>query len=77
MIAGWVTTEVGRQPWVVYGVMLTSQAVTGAGGIPVAYVTLALVYAGVVVGVAWVLRRLARAPLEIPQGPPTAVMAGG
>ena len=30
LIAGWVTTEVGRQPWVVYRVMPTSQAVTGA-----------------------------------------------
>ena len=46
LISGWVTTEVGRQPWVVYGVMRTSQAVTGAGGIPVGYATLALVYAG-------------------------------
>ncbi|HWH10054.1 MAG TPA: cytochrome ubiquinol oxidase subunit I, partial [Solirubrobacteraceae bacterium] len=77
LIAGWVTTEVGRQPWVVYGVMLTSQAVTGARGIPVAYGTLALVYAGVAVGVAWVLRRLARSPLEIPDPPdPVAVAAG-
>ena len=41
LIAGWVTTEVGRQPWVVYKVMLTSEAVTGAGGIPVGYGTLA------------------------------------
>ena len=30
LIAGWVTTEVGRQPWVVYRVMRTSAAVTGA-----------------------------------------------
>ena len=37
LISGWVTTEVGRQPWVVYRVMRTSQAVTGAGGIPVGY----------------------------------------
>ena len=44
LIAGWVTTEVGRQPWVVYHVMRTSQAVTGAGGIPVGYATLAAVY---------------------------------
>ncbi len=29
LIAGWVATEVGRQPWVVYGVMRTSEAVTG------------------------------------------------
>jgi cytochrome d ubiquinol oxidase subunit I len=63
LIAGWVTTEVGRQPWVVYGVMRTSQAVTGAGGLPVGYGALVAVYLGVVVGVAWVLRRLARAPM--------------
>ena len=63
LIAGWVTTEVGRQPWVVYHVMLTSQAVTGAGGIVVGYATLALVYLGVACGAAWVLRRLSRAPL--------------
>lgn len=28
VIAGWVTTEVGRQPWVIYGLMRTSDAVT-------------------------------------------------
>jgi cytochrome d ubiquinol oxidase subunit I len=64
LIAGWVTTEVGRQPWVVYDVMRTSQAVTGAGGIPVGYGTLVVVYAGVAVGVAWILRRLAAMPLK-------------
>jgi cytochrome bd ubiquinol oxidase subunit I len=64
LIAGWVTTEVGRQPWVVYGYMRTSQAVTGAGGIPVGYATLATVYAAVAVGVVWILTRLARAPLD-------------
>jgi cytochrome d ubiquinol oxidase subunit I len=64
LIAGWVVTEVGRQPWVVYGVMRTSQAVLGAGSIPVGYGTLAAVYALVAVGVWWILRRLARAPME-------------
>jgi cytochrome d ubiquinol oxidase subunit I len=66
LISGWVTTEVGRQPWVVYGVMRTSQAVTGAGGLPVGYATLALIYLGVAIAVAWILRRLARAPLDLP-----------
>ena len=33
--SGWVTTEVGRQPWIVYGVMRVSDAVTGA---PAAFV---------------------------------------
>jgi cytochrome d ubiquinol oxidase subunit I len=63
LIAGWVTTEVGRQPWVVYRVMPTADAVTGAGGIPVGYTVLALAYVVVGIGVAWVLRRLARMPL--------------
>jgi len=63
LISGWVTTEVGRQPWVVYGVMRTSSAVTGAGGLPIGYATLAIVYVGVAGAVLWILRRLAAAPL--------------
>jgi cytochrome d ubiquinol oxidase subunit I len=65
LICGWITTEVGRQPWVVYRVMRTSEAVTGAAGIPVGYATLALVYAALLAATVWVLRRLARAPLEL------------
>jgi cytochrome d ubiquinol oxidase subunit I len=65
LIAGWVTTEVGRQPWVVYRVMPTADAVTGAQGIPIGYATLVVTYLAVACGVAWVLRRLARAPLEL------------
>jgi cytochrome d ubiquinol oxidase subunit I len=76
LVCGWIVTEVGRQPWVVYGVMRTSQAVTNAGGIPVGYATLATVYAGVAVAVGWVLRKLARAPLEQPE-PSTATVAAG
>jgi len=64
LISGWVTTEVGRQPWIVYHVMLTTQAVTGASGIPVSYGALALVYLAVAGGVAWVLLRLARVPMD-------------
>jgi len=65
LIAGWMTTEVGRQPWVVYHVMRTSQAVTGAGALPVGYATLAIVYVGVAVALAWILRRLARVPMAL------------
>jgi|tagenome__1003787_1003787.scaffolds.fasta_scaffold20831406_2 cytochrome d ubiquinol oxidase subunit I len=75
LLAGWITTEVGRQPWVVYRVMRTSDAVTGASGIPVGYATLAVVYAGLAVAVVWLLRRLARAPMQ-PQEPPHAPVAG-
>ena len=31
MLAGWYVTEVGRQPWVVYGVMRTADAATPHG----------------------------------------------
>jgi cytochrome d ubiquinol oxidase subunit I len=64
LIAGWVTTEVGRQPWVVYRVMPTAEAVTAARGIPVGYTVLALTYLLVAIGVGWMLRRLARVPVE-------------
>jgi cytochrome bd ubiquinol oxidase subunit I len=64
LIAGWTVTEVGRQPWVVYRVMRTADAVTGASGIPFGYAALAAVYACVAVGVYWILRRLANVPLD-------------
>jgi cytochrome d ubiquinol oxidase subunit I len=71
LIAGWVTTEVGRQPWVVYKVMRTDQAVTGASGIPVSYGLLALAYLVLLIALFWALRRLAKAalPLSDPSPP--------
>jgi cytochrome d ubiquinol oxidase subunit I len=63
LIGGWVTTEVGRQPWVVYHVMRTTEAVTAASGVPVGYATLAAFYLCLIAAVAWILRRLAQAPL--------------
>jgi cytochrome d ubiquinol oxidase subunit I len=45
--------------------MPTAAAVTGAQGIPVGYGVLAATYLAVACGVAWVLRRLARAPLDV------------
>lgn len=62
LIAGWVTTEVGRQPWVVYGVMRTEQAVTGADGIVFGFAALFAVYVVLIGTVFWVLRRIARQP---------------
>jgi cytochrome d ubiquinol oxidase subunit I len=73
LLAGWTTTEVGRQPWVVYRVMRTSQAVTAAGGIPISYAALAAIYLLVACGVVWILRRLAAAPMDpASNAPPTS-----
>jgi cytochrome d ubiquinol oxidase subunit I len=65
LIAGWVTTEVGRQPWVVYEVMRTRDAVTGADGIPIGFAALSLIYLALA-GIAYVmLRRLGRSEFEV------------
>ena len=75
LIAGWVTTEVGRQPWVVFQVMRTSEAVTRGSGVPVAYATLIVLYGALAVAVWWVLRRLSRNPLGSVETGGVAVLA--
>jgi cytochrome d ubiquinol oxidase subunit I len=42
--AGWVVTEVGRQPWIIQGVMRTAEAVTPMPGLVVPFLTFTLVY---------------------------------
>lgn len=65
MWAGWTTTEVGRQPWIVYRVMRTSEAVTQAGGIPYGLTLLVAVYALLGVATIWVLRRMRHDPTDM------------
>jgi cytochrome bd ubiquinol oxidase subunit I len=72
LIAGWITTEVGRQPWIVYEVMRTDQAVTAADGLEVGYVFLVCVYLGLGAAVVWLLRRLTRRPPATEVGAPVA-----
>jgi cytochrome d ubiquinol oxidase subunit I len=78
ILAGWMTTEIGRQPWIVYGLMRTSDAVSPHGAGPVA-LTLAIfvvVYFAVFGTGSWYLLKIiakgpasgeARAP--VPGGP--------
>src|SRR4051794_11933907 len=68
LICGWIVTEVGRQPWIVYEVMRTVQAVTAANGLEVGYVVLLLVYITLGYAVFWLLRRLGRKPEEVSSG---------
>ncbi|MCU1428382.1 MAG: cydA [Actinomycetia bacterium] len=63
--SGWVVTEVGRQPWIVYRVMRVNDAVTDAPGIRWGYFLLLAVYATLAVATVFVLRRLARVPLPM------------
>ncbi len=75
--AGWFVTEVGRQPWIVYNVLRTKDAVTGHGGIWLTFAIIVALYVLVAVGLIGTLRVLARrwraqdelADSDIPYGP--------
>jgi cytochrome d ubiquinol oxidase subunit I len=75
LLAGWVTTEVGRQPFLVYGVMRTAQGVSAvpSGSILTAIVLFVLVYAAVFgAGTYYVLRLIRQGPLDVEPSPKTA-----
>ncbi|MDQ1511601.1 MAG: cytochrome bd ubiquinol oxidase subunit [Actinomycetota bacterium] len=60
---GWVVTEVGRQPWIVYRVMRVRDAVNTASGLRYGYFLLIAVYTVLAIATFAVLRRLGRIPL--------------
>jgi cytochrome bd ubiquinol oxidase subunit I len=55
--AGWVVTEVGRQPWIIHGIMRTAQAVTPMPGLIVPFLAFTALYVGLGVVVAWLLHQ--------------------
>ena len=61
--AGWVVTELGRQPWVIRGVMRTSDAVTPVGGLAFPFAFFTLIYLALGVSAVRLLRgELAASP---------------
>jgi cytochrome d ubiquinol oxidase subunit I len=81
---GWIVTEVGRQPWVVYGLMRTEDAVTGADGIWLSLTIVVLLYTALGAGTIAALRAMARRWRDegdgeegIPYGPPRRAAGGG
>lgn len=80
---GWVTTEVGRQPWIAHEVMRVDEAVTSGSGVWVALAVLVVLYTSMAVLTTVVLRSMARrwrdtdaGDLPTPYGPPALVPAG-
>jgi cytochrome d ubiquinol oxidase subunit I len=55
--AGWIVTEVGRQPWIIYGIMRTAEAVTPMPGLVVPFLMFALVYLFLTGVVTWLMIR--------------------
>lgn len=74
--AGWIVTEVGRQPWIVYGVMRVEEAVTAAPGIRYGFYALVILYAALTAATVLVLRRLASVPLSAADDAPPPLPAG-
>ncbi|HMF71647.1 MAG TPA: cytochrome ubiquinol oxidase subunit I [Flavitalea sp.] len=55
--AGWTVTEVGRQPWIIYGVMKTKDAVSAMPGLQYSFYTISVVYLLLTVILVWLMRR--------------------
>src|SRR3954451_15749441 len=74
--AGWVVTEVGRQPWIVRNYMRVEDAATANTGVWLTFVVVLLVYLGLAVTVILVLRQMSRrwregdAEVEVDEGGP-------
>jgi cytochrome d ubiquinol oxidase subunit I len=73
---GWIVTEVGRQPWIVYNVMRTEDAVTDASGVSLTLAAILLLYTLLGVATVVILRAMSRrwreadvSEDEVPYGP--------
>ncbi|MCC5931967.1 MAG: cytochrome ubiquinol oxidase subunit I [Cyclobacteriaceae bacterium] len=55
--AGWVVTEVGRQPWIIHGIMKTADALTPMPGITYSFIVFCAVYFSLSIMVFWLLYR--------------------
>ena len=60
LLTGWITTEVGRQPWIAYRVMRVDEAVTDAGWIWWSLATVVVIYTSMTVIGARLLRSMSR-----------------
>jgi cytochrome d ubiquinol oxidase subunit I len=72
VLAGWVTTEVGRQPYTVHGLLRTADSVSplDAPAVAGSLTAFAIVYLGVFgVGIWYLLRLMAHAPRAGEPGP--------
>ena len=64
---GWTVTEVGRQPWIIYGVMRTAEAVTPMPGLVVPFVTFTVLYIFLAVITVFLLLRQVAASPKVPE----------
>lgn len=58
--AGWFVTELGRQPWIIYGVMKTKDAVTPIAGLQYSFYMYLIIYLSLAATVVWLMQRQIR-----------------
>jgi cytochrome d ubiquinol oxidase subunit I len=58
--AGWIVTEVGRQPWVVFQILRTADAVTRAPGVETTFIAVVALYSALGIATLLALRALRR-----------------
>ena len=63
---GWLVSEFGRQPWVVYGVFRTSNAITTASGLGATFTGFTLLYIGLSAVTFWGVRRVSTGTPALP-----------
>lgn len=56
--AGWTVTEVGRQPWIIYGIMKTKDALTQAPALQITFYTYLILYLFLTAVIGWLFYRL-------------------
>ena len=56
--AGWWLTEMGRQPWILYGIMRTEDGATTATGVEMLFIAFAILYLILAIGSMVVLHRM-------------------
>ena len=61
---GWLVSELGRQPWIVYGVFRTSSGVTSSPGLGATFTAFTLLYVALTALTIWSVRRIAARPVE-------------
>jgi len=60
MEAGWIVSEVGRQPWIVYELMTVEEAATENTGVWITFIVYVAVYVALAAATVYVLRRMSR-----------------
>jgi cytochrome d ubiquinol oxidase subunit I len=78
VIAGWITTEVGRQPWTIYGLLRTSESASplDAPAVATSLAAFVVVYFAVFGAGVWYILKLMADGVQVGESGPESGLAG-